>query len=116
MRKIIKLTLIKIGIRCDLIGFVYLCYAVELVILDPELSFHLCKELYVKIGEKFNVAKTSSIERSIRHAIDIAQVEKNFLILNEMFGSLLYSINDKPTSGELIRLVAEYYRLGLYKE
>jgi hypothetical protein len=32
-----------------------------------------------------------------------------------MFGAKLYTIHDKPTAGELIRLVAEYYNLELYK-
>lgn len=114
-RRIIKLTLIKIGIRCDLIGFSYLCYAVELVIQDPQLIHNLCKGLYEEVCKKFDVENKACVERSIRHAIDNTYNCKSFVELNKMFKVDLYSINDKPTVGELINLVAEYYNLGLYK-
>ncbi len=116
MRKIIKLTLIRIGIRCDLIGFSYLCCGIELVIQRPELLKNLCKGLYVEISKCFQLEKSGNIERSIRHAIDTTAETKSFMELNKMFKAPLYTIDDKPTSGELIRLVAEYYLLGLYKE
>lgn len=114
-RRIIKLTLIKIGIRCDLIGFSYLCYAVELVIQEPQLIHNLCNGLYEEVCKRFDVEKKSCVERSIRHAIDNTYNCKSFAELNKMFNIELYSINDKPTAGELINLVAEYYNLGLYK-
>lgn len=115
IRKIIKLTLIKIGIRCDLVGFSYLCYAVELVILQPNKIHSLCKCVYSEIGKKFDVEKGGCVERSIRHAIDNTYVCKNFGELNKMFNMEIYSINEKPTAGELIKLTAEVYNLGLYK-
>ncbi len=114
IRKIIKLTLIRIGIRCDLIGFSYLCYAIELVILNPNLIHSLCKDLYTKVSEKFDVKKDSCVERSIRHAIENTYINKSFAELNRMFKMQLYTVDEKPTAGELIRLVAEYYNLGLY--
>ena len=116
MRKIIKLTFIRIGIRCDLVGFNYLCSAVELVIKTPDLIHNLCKGLYVEIGKLYNVAKCSSVERSIRHAIENTCVNKSYAELNKMFKTFLYAVDEKPTAGELIRLVAEYYLLELYKE
>lgn len=116
MRKIIKLTLIRIGIRCDLIGFSYLCFAIELVIQNPKLIHNLCKGLYIEVGKKFDTNKDSCVERSIRHAIENTYINKSFSELNRMFKTQIYTINDKPTAGELIRLVAEYYSLGLYKE
>lgn len=116
MRKVIKLALIRIGIRCDLIGFSYLCYAVELVISNPNLSHNLCKGLYIEIGKRFQASKENNVERSIRHAIENTYVNKSFAELNRMFKTNLYTIDDKPTAGELIRLVAEYYNLELYKE
>ncbi len=115
MRKIIKLTLIKIGVRCDLIGFSYLCYGIELVVQNPKLINRLCKELYVKISEKFNVKNVYCIERSMRHAINKVCENNGFEELNKMFKSRLYGENEKPTSGELIRLMSEYYVLGLYE-
>ncbi len=116
MRREIKLALMRAGIRCDLVGFSYLCYAVELVIQDPGLINCLCKDLYVQISQRFNARNDNCIERSIRHAIDQTASTKTFKGLNNMFGCKLYDENEKPTSGELIRLIAEYYQLGLYKD
>ena len=116
MRKIIKYTLIRIGFRVDLVGFSYLCYAIELVILKPELIHNLCKGLYVQVGEKFMVNNDLCIERSIRHAIEQTYINKSFMELNRMFKMELFTINDKPTCGELIKLVAEYYNMSLYKD
>ena len=116
MRKIIKLALIKIGIRCDLVGFSYLCYAVELVIQEPELIHSLCKELYTRVATLSENTGKCCVERSIRHAIENTYTNRSFAELNRMFKMQIYTINDKPTAGELIRLLAEYYNLGLYKE
>ncbi len=116
MRNIIKLAFIRIGIRCDLIGFSYLCCAVELVILEPSLIHNLCNGLYKQIGIRHEVKKTTCVERSIRHAIENTFINHGFTELNKMFHTTLYTIDEKPTVGELIRLVAEYYNLGLYKE
>ena len=54
MRSVVKLALIKIGIRCDLVGFNYLCYAIELVVINPRLIHKLCKGLYFA-GEVLDV-------------------------------------------------------------
>ena len=113
MRAIIKYALIRIGFRPNLVGFKYLCCAIELVILEPELMYGLCKGLYVKVGEKFKVK--GSVERNIRHAIDFTFDTKGFMELNKFFNAELYTINDKPTCGELIKLMAEFYNLSLYK-
>ena len=115
MRKIIKLALIKIGIRCDLLGFTYLCYAVELVIERPQLIKRLCKGLYIEIGRHFNIDNFGNVERSIRSAIENTAFSKSFTMLNKMFGANLYGVDEKPTAGELIKLVAEFYLLELYK-
>lgn len=114
-RKIIRLTLIKIGIRCDLNGFSYLCYAIELVIQNPKLGHNLCKGLYVEVGKKYENEK-SCVERSMRNAIENTYINKSFTELNRMFNTHFYTVTYKPTPGEFIRLIAEYYTLGLYKD
>jgi len=116
IRKVIKLALIKIGMRCDLTGFTYLCCAVELVVQSPNLIHNLCSGLYSKVGLNCNRMSGSCVERNIRHAIEDTYIEKSFAELNRMFKAQLFTIDDKPTAGQLIKLLAEYYNLGLYKE
>jgi len=113
--KILRHTLIKMGIRCDLLGFDYLCCAVKLVIEKPELIHNLCNGLYVMVGKKCDIAKNGCVERSIRHLIENTYISHGFTSLNKMFNSNIYTVHDKPTAGELINLLAEYYNLGLYE-
>ena len=114
LRKIIRYALIKIGIKCDSVAFNYICCAVEQVIGSPENSNNLC-ELYQKVADCFSLEKSSSVERSIRHAIDVVLNTRGFDSLNSLFGTEIYKKYEKPTSGEFINLLAEYYNLGLYK-
>lgn len=116
IRRIIKLALIRVGIRCDLVGFSYLCSAIELVIRNPKIIHNLCKGVYVQVGKEFDAENDSCVERSIRHAIENTYLNKNFTEINHMFHTNIYTVHDKPTAGELIRLMAEYYNLGLYRE
>lgn len=112
MTKIIRLTLLRIGIRNDLKGFLYLCKAIEIVILNPYSVHRLCKSVYAEVAKAFNI-KVDSIERDIRHAIEDNYINRDFLEFNRMFNLELFTIHDKPTVGEFIKLVAEYYNLGL---
>ena len=105
----------KLKIRCDLVGFNFLSYAIELVIEEPSLIHKLCTDLYVKISKKFNIANEKCIERNIRHAIDRAYEANGLQEINNMFGAKVFADKQKPAAGELIKLLAEYYTLGLYK-
>ena len=115
LRQVIRYGLIKIGIKCDIDAFNYLCYAAELVVTSPELANSLCT-IYQKVSKHFSTKNPSCVERSIRHAIDIVANTKGFDALNTIFGTKIYKEYEKPTSGELINLLAEYYNLELYKK
>ena len=106
----------KVGFRCDLQGFDYLCYAIEQTILNPELLHNLCNQLYVKIGEQFKVENNTSVERSIRNSINETAEENMFFGLNKIFNAQLFNEDEKPTAGRLINLMTEYYNLGLYRD
>ena len=87
-----------------------------MVVQNPKLIHNLCKGLYIEVGKRFDTSKENCVERSIRHAIENTYINKSFAELNKMFKTQLYTIDDEPTAGGLIRLVAEYYNLGLYKD
>ena len=67
------------------------------------------------MAKKFNTPG-SSVEKSIRHSIDDTFQNKTFVAINEMFNMNIFSPKDKPTAGELIKLIAEYYNLEIYKK
>lgn len=115
IRKVTLLALLKVGIRCDLRGFNYLEYAISQIILSPKKVKNLNKGLYIEMAEHFGV-DVRSIERDIRNAIDNTSENKSFRTLNELFGMKLFKLDDKPTATELIKLMVEFYKLGLYKK
>ncbi len=110
-----KLAMLKIGFKRDLDGFDYICYAVQHVLKNNLTLIQLHKDLYVEIAKHFEVS-ILDVERGIRHAIKSTCENVSFNGLNELFGFLIYTIDDKPTIAELIRLLAEVYRLQLYKK
>ena len=105
-KNIVKLFLIKIGMKCSLNGFAYLCHAADLVANDPNLIYDLCNNVYVQTAKYFDIENSNCIERSIRHAIDHLANSNGFSLLNKIFKTELYSKHDKPTSGEFIKLCA----------
>lgn len=115
VRKVTLLALLKVGIRCDLRGFNYLEYAICQIIMSPKKVKNFNKGLYIEMAEHFGV-DARSIERDIRNAIDNTSENRSFRTLNELFGMMLYKIDDKPTATELIKLMVEFYRMGLYKK
>lgn len=114
MRRIIRLVMIKIGFRCDLSGFGYICCAVELVILNPKLIHCRCKELYELVRQHFELKNVDCVERSIRTSIEDTYAEHGYEIFNTLFGAKLFTLESKPTAGQLIQLLAEFYILRLY--
>lgn len=115
-KNIVKLFLIKIGMKCSLNGFAYLCHAADLVANDPNLIYDLCNNVYVQTAKYFDIENSNCIERSIRHAIDHLANSNGFSLLNKIFKTELYSKHDKPTSGEFIKLCAQYYNLQMYDD
>lgn len=114
LEKVITITLIRIGIKCDLVGFSYLAKAVEYVIEDAKLAYNL-KLLYQKVADDFEVKNPFRVEANIQNAITMTYNTKGFDSLNSIFGMQVVLPGHKPSTAELITLVAEYYNLQLYK-
>ncbi len=115
MVKVIRFALVKIGCKINHLGFQYLCYAVELVIMNPGAIHNLLKDVYQKISDEYHVGNRMIVHSSIRNVIELTYETGSFLEINKLFKTEIYSLNDKPTCGEIIGLVAEYYTLKLYK-
>lgn len=114
VRRVAKFALIKLGFKVNLLGFSYLTYAVELVVKEPRLIYNLHKDLYIKISDHFKVGSIA-VDRCIRKSIDDTFECRSLLEINDLFHSKIVEFEEKPTSGQLIGLIAEYYNLGLYK-
>ena len=67
MRRKIEDKLLELGIKPNLNGFGYICDFIELIIDDEERKFKMMY-LYSFVAKK-NKTTSTSVERSIRHAI-----------------------------------------------
>ena len=97
---------LTVGIPAHIKGYQYLREAVRMVMDNPELMSRITKELYPGIAHRFGTT-SSKVERAIRHAIEVAWNRGRIDALDEAFGKNVCSLDDKPTNGEFIALVAD---------
>lgn len=114
MQRIIKLTLIRLGIKCDLIGFSYLEQAIAVAIEQPMLIYNL-KNLFAVVAKICEVENPFRVEANIQNAITFTFRANGLKEMNELYGMEIFKPNYKPTTAEVIKLVAEYYCLDLHK-
>ena len=112
--KIIKLLLIRIGIKCDFVGYTYLVHSVQQVIDNPKLLYDL-RALFAIVAKDCEEPNPFRVEANIQNAIKYTYSKKGFEAINELYGMQVLRSDHKPTTAEMINLCAEYYRLGLYK-
>ena len=97
---------LTVGIPAHIKGYQFLREAVRMVIENPEMMGRITKELYPGIAHRFGTT-SSKVERAIRHAIEVAWNRGRIEALDEAFGRNVCSLEDKPTNGEFIALVAD---------
>ncbi len=112
--KIVKLALIRIGIKCDQTGFIYMFEAVKEAIKQPEL-IHNLRKLFTIVAQRCGAKDYKRVEANIHNSISYTYKTKGFDFVNRIYGMEVLKPNRKPTTAEMIRLIAEYYSLGLYK-
>ena len=97
---------ITIGIPPHIKGFSYLREGIKMSVQDPTIINKVTKELYPKIGEKFETS-ASKVERAIRHAIEVAWNRGRTDAISSIFGAKVYIGKERPTNSEFIALVAD---------
>ena len=115
MEKIIRLALIKIGIKCDLKGYFYLTKAIKLVIDDPLLVFDM-KSVYKKIAQIYKLKDCYRVEANVLNAINYMFESHGIEGINALFKMEILKSDRKPNVAEFIQLICEYYSLGLYND
>ncbi len=113
--KIIKLALIRIGIKCDHFGFILLTESVKEAIKKPNTVRNM-KNLFTIVAKRCGVKSYIRVESNIHNAIDVAYKKHGFDFINTIYGTKVLKDDHKPSVAELIRLLSEYYTLGLYKK
>ncbi len=100
----------EIGIPAHIKGYQYIREAIMLTVNDMNLLNYITKLLYPTIAKKYKTT-SSSVERAIRHAIEVAWNKGQIDVLEEMFGYTISAGKGKPTNSEFIALIADKLRL-----
>lgn len=96
----------EVGMPATLKGYYYLRDAIFLVIENPEFLESVTKRLYPQVASHFS-SNASSVERSMRHAIEISCNRGNLKKIEEIFQFSMDSNKAKPTNSEFISMLAE---------
>ena len=100
----------EVGIPAHIKGYQYVREAIILTVQNVEYISAVTKVLYPEVAKRFHTT-ASRVERSIRHAIEIAWTRGNLEALQSYFGSTVNSARGKPTNSEFIAMIADRIRL-----
>jgi len=106
--------LVGLGMPINLKGFKYMQDCVVHVIKEPNDIKLVTKKLYPQIGLEHSV-NASVVERSMRHATDIAYIKTGFKNLSKLYDVEEDTFNYKPSNSELIAIISEALRFKALK-
>lgn len=110
IRREISFLVRNLGVPAHIKGCRYMKYAILMAMEDSNRVNYITKLLYPEIAKKCRTT-TSSVERAIRHAIDIIWIRGNQELLGEIFGTFVMEGQERPTNSKFIAAVADWMRL-----
>ena len=96
----------SIGLPPHIKGYQYLRAAIKLCVKDTGIISSITKRLYPDVAQIYGTTP-SKVERAIRHAIEVCWNRGKIDCINNVFGSQVFTKNDRPTNGEFIALLAD---------
>ncbi|HWI65366.1 MAG TPA: sporulation transcription factor Spo0A [Symbiobacteriaceae bacterium] len=97
------------GVPAHLQGFRYLKAAVQYVLDNGGDLCAMTKELYPAVARMHGTVP-ARVERSIRHAIEVAWNRADLTELQRLFGSTINHSRGKPTNSEFVAMLADHLR------
>lgn len=98
--------LVRLGVRANLKGFLYLETGIKICLEDREELDGITKRLYPSIARKHGTSP-DKVEHAIRHAIEVSWMKGNKEEQKEVFG---YDSDEgrRPTNAEFITRITDY--------
>lgn len=100
----------EIGIPAHIKGYQYIREGIIMSVNDINMLNFITKLLYPSIAKKFKTT-SSSVERAIRHAIEVAWSRGKIEVIEDMFGYTVSAGKGKPTNSEFIALNSDKLRI-----
>lgn len=98
------------GVPANLSGYAFVRESIVREYYFPNYRNATTKSLYPDVAAVFH-STPSRVERSIRHAIEVAWARGNLDALQQLFGYTVSSARGKPTNSEFIATISDYLRL-----
>ena len=105
----IKNTLLQLGVPSHVSGYNHLVTAIAICASAPTAIDAMHKVLYPKVAKIHNT-KANRVERTIRHAIELAWSRGDPDVLFKYFGNTISLTKGKTTNGEFISRIANVIR------
>lgn len=97
------------GVPAHLQGYRFLKDAVQYVLSINKSTCGMTKELYPHIA-RLHGTQPNRVERSIRHAIEVAWGRADINDLQRLFGATVHHVRGKPTNAEFVAMLADHLR------
>ena len=103
----------EIGVPAHIKGYQYLRDAIQRAVENGKTINTVTKALYLAVAREYQTT-SSRVERTIRHAIEVAWSRGNVETLESYFGYTVNRNKGKPTNSEFIAVIADKLRLEGY--
>ena len=100
----------KIGMPAHIKGYQYIRTGIMMAVQDISILNYITKLLYPSIAKQYNTT-ASSVERAIRHAIEVTWSRGEQALLQQVFGCAVSMERGKPTNSEFIAQIADQFRI-----
>lgn len=104
----------ELGVPPHIKGYRYLRESILQLILDINIIHSVTKTLYPMIAKKFDTTPVR-VERSIRHAIELAWEQGNIDTLNYYFGYSSRGGRGKPSNSEFVAAIADRIQIQMQR-
>jgi len=109
MREVTQI-LHQLGLPAHVKGYYYLRESIVHAVNNPELLDAVTKLLYPEIAKAYGTSP-ASVERAMRHAIELAWQRGNMESMIFYFGYTIAYDKGKPTNSEFISMITDYINL-----
>lgn len=99
-----------LGIAPNLLGYLYLKYAVQLAVQDITFAYSVTKRMYPEVAKHFKSSPTR-VERAMRVAIELGWKKGCVTIQRKLFGYTVDADDGCPTNGSFVATVADYVNM-----
>lgn len=108
----IRHILLELGVPDHLLGYDYLVTGIAITASNPDVVKGITKNLYPQIC-KIHHTTVPKVERTIRHAIEVAWDRGDPDVLRKHFGNIASPLKGKTTNKEFIARIANTIRTGV---